>query len=136
MSALGLRLRKARKEHTCFYCDTVISPGVRYWRWAWAEEGTVSSGKAHQSCQHLGWSFRLFDADWLEQPMREWILEVDASSARHKTAHIERLQRLLAPDLATLARLGDDLVADFVQVIEGVTGESEHWLIVGLVGKT
>lgn len=123
MSTLGEALRKARKEHSCDFCCTAIQPGARYWRWGWAEEGTIVAVKAHQACRRVADKMVPYEyVEWHEHPVRELILDIEAAPFRDRPAHVRRLLSYVEPDLLSLARLEDDLRGELLQVIFQVCG--------------
>jgi len=45
----------ARKLHHCWWCGVAIVPGEAYSRWAWADQGEITTVRAHAECA-LAWS--------------------------------------------------------------------------------
>lgn len=49
----GTVLVKARKTHRCVACEHPIRTGTVHARWAWFEDGTAQTVRAHQMCSDL-----------------------------------------------------------------------------------
>ena len=74
--AVGEADVRARKEHTCFLCYYPITVGTVYRRWAWVDDGSVETMRAHKPCSKLALGEI---EDWTNGEglgpgeMREWV---------------------------------------------------------------
>lgn len=55
---LGTRIRTARKQHKCDWCNKVIDKGEKYENQKFVCDGKIYEWKAHEACQ------RVVDAIW------------------------------------------------------------------------
>jgi hypothetical protein len=44
------KVKKSRKDHTCYWCGELIAKGSPYARWAWVDDG-ISTTKVHPECE-------------------------------------------------------------------------------------
>ena len=50
MTTYGHKKRKARKQHSCWWCAEKINTGETYPRWVWVADGRKTEIKVHPEC--------------------------------------------------------------------------------------
>lgn len=78
---LGEAVRRARKEHACFWCREPIAIGEQFRESRVAEDGRLDTWRIHPECDRAEMHAYSYNQPLYDEPS---CLEVDIDGGRHK----------------------------------------------------